>query len=259
MSRFEIAAYSLLILFFLLAYAGRKSSEQVNMQSAPDSAQSALVDTAKAVIKSPFKGRAYPALFGAAFHDSSTAIQKGITFVFKVRRIGNLKIESGIVGACDPINMPVASGFAQQFPIGGFAVELAMVSFFKDERVAFSRVIFSRNPVVKWQLATLPGQQPLTLTDSITYCYPVDSGTGVFGDKIAMENFATKGQAVWDKVFTNNAELNKYSGALYSFDGHNLAIFSTGFGDGCYSSYIGYDGTGSACQLLTDFEILRWQ
>ncbi len=34
-----------------------------------------------------------------------------------------------------------------------------------------------------------------------------------------------------------------------------LATFTTGYGDGCYATYIGFDKEGHACQLLTDFEL----
>ena len=45
---------------------------------------------------------------------------------------------------------------------------------------------------------------------------------------------------------------------LYNFDGHSLASFSTGYGDGTYGTYVGYDEKGNVCRLLTDFGIVDW-
>ena len=46
--------------------------------------------------------------------------------------------------------------------------------------------------------------------------------------------------------------------ALYNFNGHNIATFSTGLGDGHYATYVGYDEKGNICRLLTDFNLVGW-
>jgi hypothetical protein len=45
---------------------------------------------------------------------------------------------------------------------------------------------------------------------------------------------------------------------LHNFDGHNLVSFSTGFGDGSYTTYIGYDVNRNICRLVTDFGLIEW-
>lgn len=37
-----------------------------------------------------------------------------------------------------------------------------------------------------------------------------------------------------------------------------MAMFSTGWGDGSYASYIGYDAEGQIARLVTDFYLLDW-
>jgi hypothetical protein len=46
---------------------------------------------------------------------------------------------------------------------------------------------------------------------------------------------------------------------MYNFGKHNLAVFTTGLGDGCYNTYIGFDAKGQPCRLLTDFAIFDWR
>lgn len=66
---------------------------------------------------------------------------------------------------------------------------------------------------------------------------------------------------VFLKIFLD--EMNKFdpqhqSCLLYDFNGHNLAAFSTGYGDGFYATYVGYDQKGKICRLLTDFGVVEW-
>jgi hypothetical protein len=201
---------------------------------------------------------AFPTIFEAAFRKGTTAKQDAETYIFTVTHLGNLSSETGKLLAGDPITIAARQAFAQRFPVGEFPVELALAKTIGDERVGFARVCFSSHPVAKWQLAQLPGQKPLALTDSSVYCYGVDGGMGVFVDSVANQQLALRGLAAWDTVFMRNTDLPGYSGYLYRFTGHNLATFTTGLGDGCYATYIGYDASGKVCRLLTDFGLVVW-
>jgi hypothetical protein len=201
---------------------------------------------------------AFPKVFEAAFKKGTTARQDSFTYTFTVAPLGNLSSETGKLLAGDPIAIAARPAFAQRFPVGTFPVELALAKTTGDERVGFARICFSGHPVAKWQLALLPGQKPLALTDSSVYCYGVDAGMGVFIDSLANQKFAARSQAAWDTVFMRNTDLPGYHGYLHRFAGHSLATFTTGLGDGCYATYIGYDAGGRVCRLLTDFGLVAW-
>ena len=215
-------------------------------------------DTVKPVISTAFSGKAFPVLFEAAFDSGTTAKQGDMNYAFKIFEIGKIKIESGKIIACDPVVMRDGIPFTRVFPVGEFPVELAMAKTINDERVAFSRITFSDRDVAKWEFALQPGQKPIELKDTAFYCYGVDAGTGIFIDSIANNIFVSRGQAEWERVFISGAEDNGYKGYTYNFDGHSLATFSTGYGDGCYATYIGFDETGNICRLLTDFALVSW-
>jgi len=215
-------------------------------------------DTVNPVIITHFKTTAYPEIFEAAFSDDTKVNQGDIIYSFYNLDIGIIKSETGKLIACDPIVMHDASPFAQNFPTGDFPVHLAMAKTHNDERVAFSRIIFSDNAVTKWDFALQKGQKPISLKDTSFYCYGVDAGTGIFIDSIANESFNKKDQSEWENVFITKAEKNGYKGYIHNFDGHNLATFSTGYGDGCYATYIGFDKQGKVCQILTDFGLVEW-
>jgi hypothetical protein len=215
-------------------------------------------DTVKPVIITSLNNKAYPAIFEAAFSNGTKATQGDITYAFYKLDIGKIKIESGKLIACDPVVMFDASPFTQNFPIGDFPVQLAIATTHNDERVAFSRIVFSNEPISKWEFALKNGQKPIPLKDTSFYCYGVDAGTGIFIDSIANTIFNKKDNSAWQDAFVRKAEQNGYRGYIYDFDGHNLATFSTGYGDGCYATYIGFDDHGEVCQVLTDFGLIAW-
>jgi hypothetical protein len=215
-------------------------------------------DTSKPIISSAYTGQTFPIIFEAAFINGTQVRQGHDSYRFFKYEIGKIKIETGKIIACDPIVMHDASPFTQVFPIGEFPVSLAMAKALNDTRVAFSRITFSDSPITKWEFALRKGQNQISLTDTIIYCYGVDAGTGIFIDSISNKVFNQKNKMVWDYVFTTKAKENEYLGYTYEFDGHNLATFSTGFGDGCYATYIGLDKDGKICKLLTDFQIVAW-
>lgn len=201
---------------------------------------------------------AFPKVFGAAFLKGTTSKQDSITYAFRRYDLGNLTSLSGKLIAGDPIVLTSLSAFSQRFPVGSFPVQLALAKLPNDERVGFARVLFSTVRVAKWELARLPGQKPLALKDSSFYCYGVDAGMGAFVDSVTNRHLAAQGQATWDKIFMQKPEQSDYQGYIYSFGTGNLATFLTGFGDGCYATYIGFDAQGRVCQLLTDFGLVVW-
>jgi|RhiMetdeSRZDD1v2_1073273.scaffolds.fasta_scaffold11457_3 uncharacterized protein DUF4241 len=215
-------------------------------------------DTSKPIIITSFSGKEYPQIFQAAFHKDTKVKYRDFSYLFYNLDIGKIKIESGKIIACDPIVMHDRTPFTQSFPIGEFPVTLAMAKTNNDERVAFSRILFSANPVEKWEFALHRGQKPIPLKDTSFYCYGVDAGTGIYIDSIANKLFNLKDHGDWENVFIKKAEENGYKGFIHDFEGHNLATFSTGYGDGCYAVYIGFDNNGNVCQLLTDFALVEW-
>ncbi|GAB3334080.1 DUF4241 domain-containing protein [Hymenobacter humi] len=259
MRQSEIVFYTLLTAALLSGYSYQKSYQQlVQPVSTETTGQLIKPDTAAAIIKTQFVGAAFPKIFEAAYHQNTQAISHHDSISFRVDEIGKLKIESGQIIACDPIAMHDGVAFSQKFPIGQFAVQLALARWDNDERVAFSRILFSNKAVVRWDPALEPGQNPVSMKDSTIYCYGVDGGSGIFIDKNANRTFAAKSQQDWEYVFLKKAELNGFKGFVHDFDQHNLATFPTGFGDGCYATYIGYDVKGEVCRLVTDFGLVNW-
>ncbi len=214
-------------------------------------------DTSKPMVTTTFQGTTLPPIFEAAFVPGTKVVQGEMTYIFYKYDVGTIKIESGKIIASDPIVMRDASAFTEHFPIGSFPVHLALAKTDKDERVAFSRIVFSDIPVVHWEYALKEGEKPIPIKDTNIYCYGVDAGIGLFIDSVANYYFNQKKFSEWEEVFTGTDKTMR-RGYMHAFEGHNLATFTTGYGDGCYATYIGFDKEGHACQLLTDFGLVAW-
>ena len=192
------------------------------------------------------------------FDKNTKATHGDLAYSFYRYDIGKITIESGKLIACDPIVMRKALPFTQIFPTGEFPVHLAIAKTHNDEIVAFSRIFFSKKPILKWEFALQNGQKPIPLQDSSFYCYGVDAGTAIFIDSVSNNVFNEKDHSEWENVFVLKPEQNGYKGYTHDFDGHNLASFSTGYRDGCCATYIGFDSQENVCQILTDFGLVEW-
>ena len=199
---------------------------------------------------------AFPQIFEGSFKPETKVSQLGVEITFDMMAAGNLNIPSGKIIATDPLTLSNAVAFKEQFPIGEFPVELAMANINgnKDRRVAFARIKFSDNPVKQWEFALLPGQLPISIKSTDRYGYGVDAGIGLFVDQIAQNSLDSILDQKWEEIFSEEFEVYKN----YAFQNHKAVFYSTGYGDGFYTTYIGRDSVGKISQLLTDFGIVLW-
>ncbi len=205
-----------------------------------------------------------PEIFESSFVNGTQVQEHSYLLNFHPEKIGSINIESGKIIACDPVTMHNAIPFLQKFPVGKFPVQLAIASFCEQQRTAYCRILFSDMPVKKWEFALLKNQVPISIFGKSSYTYGVDACQAIFIDEkanIEFNRICKKNNELWTKAFVDDAE-NNYSEYwfynIFEFGKHNLASFSTGMGDGHYSTYIGFDQEGAPCRLLTDFGLVGW-
>lgn len=233
--------------------------------------------TSTRVLAGPGDPPAYVAVFDRAFapgfsvetHDSYKGQTRVETVPFRVADAGTLTVPSGRVCAADPfVALADARPFTQAVPTGAFPVRLAVGNFPSGGvRVAFARVFFTDAPVVRWAMAVVEGQDIATLKADEIFGYGVDAGTGSFFDPVAgraaaelleadedaWEAWQTEGEANGPKV------IGPYSFLLDLPLGEaNAVMFHSGWGDGFYASWFGYDADGNVAALVTDFATIDW-
>lgn len=182
-------------------------------------------------------------------------------YSFYTKEIGPLLIKEGLIIACDPFLYNDDPPFTTQFPIGSFPVDLAVAQINDDERVAFARISFSGNKPVSWTMAVIEGQDLSTLTEEQIFGYGVDAGTGAFLDVSGGRELQSYLSADSNnfQVLIDAMEVNykdTWDWLIWEQGGSNVAMFKSGWGDGAYASYIGYDENGQICRLVTDFCVI---
>ncbi len=239
---FRLIAYG--CIFLILSC---KSSDEKNTEKKDSSPSEILKVTAKPIYKT------FPEIFEAAFDESTVAEQNGVRYNFEKKDIGKIKILSGKIIATDQITMHDASAFVKEFPKGEFPVQLSVSKIGMNNVVVFVRILFTDVIVVKWEFAIQPGQIQMELKENKYFSFSVDAGTAMIIDSITLNNLRKNG---FSSEILNTA--NFTYGRIYNFGNENLAGFTTGYGDGRYYAYIGYDEEGKICRLLADFNLFSW-
>lgn len=193
-----------------------------------------------------------------------------------VAELGELVVTSGHIVACDPLVMPDTHPLAAAVPPGRYPVLLSVAAFAHgDQRVAYALLPLNDRAAVRWENAVPQGRSLEELQPGYAYGYPVDAGTGCFMDADAARALAapstpmTAGQeAGVDEVKDLSDELLKLQEQTYVATwswanlvtdpdtGANVIAFSSGQGDGFYSTYWGYDAAEERVALVTDFGIV---
>jgi hypothetical protein len=226
-----------------------------------------------------------------AFPDLVRAFRDGEHFgdgTVRVCALGPLVLPTGAIVACDPgfLRVMPQPAFTRRVPPGTYPVLLSLLARgqpdCRDERVACAAVRFRDAPVQRWEMALCRGQDLDSLKPGHFFGYGVDGGRGCFVDKSAVAGLAPaqrqfaealKGLTQWsyadflaampaalrplepsaeDPALPGHAKV----GVLDPRTGANVVSFSSGMGDGVYTSYFGLATDDSVVCLVTDFGLL---
>ena len=189
------------------------------------------------------------------------------TFVTKKLNIGMLNILSGKIIACDPFMISKEDRpYHQEIPVGEYPVSIIIAknSENDDERIAAAIIDFLPLLPERWIMATKGNQNLSKLPENHVFGYGVDSGTGSFLDletaKVLVHNFMTN-ENYFSELYEHFDKnyISTRSWVIYETDPGkklNIAMFSSGYGEGYYPSYWGYANDSSVVCLITDFGVL---
>ena len=193
--------------------------------------------------------------------------------------VGELHLPTGKIVAGDPFFIYDQKPFKTKVTPGNYPVKLLIHKVEEGHhRIAFAKIDFSDNQATHWTLALtedITDEQSLKRGELLGY--GVDAGLGCFADKEANDIFSL----VIDKFYKDNPDKNYYDDLLASEfkntsgqnplshnigdwnnhfpkegDQHNVIMFSSGWGDGFYSTYWGTDSNGEIVELITDFNVI---
>lgn len=179
-----------------------------------------------------------------------------------VTPIGELELPTGEIIACDPLTSDVETpALSRRVKSGRYPVSI----FEAQGRVSLAALRFKAGKPVRWELATVSGEDVAALEGDEVYGYSVDAGLGSFMDKIAMKLVAGEQENLkygdyYGEVLATKFALNQDRFLMHqpvAGNSLNIAMFSSGWGDGSYPSFWGLDAAGEPVVLMTDFGVLE--
>ncbi len=182
--------------------------------------------------------------------------------------VGKIYLPTGKIVACDPLITNDMQPFETPFPKGTFPV------FVHKEResncIAYVEIVFAETPVVNWKMGTTKGQNLKDLSKDEIFGYPVESGMGCFMDVSTQEQLNLLEQKLFrrkaddfmgiyeeffhEHFFDQNGAIDQFAFLKPNddFPGTILA-FETGYGEGFYASYIGFDDKNQPVKIVSEF------
>lgn len=196
-----------------------------------------------------------------------------------------LSLPSGRIVAIEPFlcgsGDPASLAFTQQVSPGTYPVVLVAVDvigeqgeYRGDTRVAAARLDIRDEPVATWELAVQTGQDTKQLPADEVYDFPIGSGWGSFVDAQTFhvigeeQNFHEEdyfAERVLDYIWKRDSEdpislwpekLAEPVTVPVRDHEHAVVVFTTGWGDGIYDTWIGRTADGDIACFLSDFEAL---
>jgi Protein of unknown function (DUF4241) len=181
--------------------------------------------------------------------------------------LGTLKLPTGKIVTADVLVNPDRPPLLQSVAPGEYPVTLYRLTG-GDPRIAMAELRIAEGNPVSWELAVLPGQDVSTLKGKEFFGFPVDAGVGAFYDHSALQAMdlresLEKGKNArysnyYDDVLSLEMTGDRESAELHIplADGKvNVAVFSSGWGDGYYPSFWGLDKSGKPVMLVIDFYV----
>ena len=191
--------------------------------------------------------------------------------------IGAVSFPTGRILACDPlIELEDRPPYIQSVPPGTYPVTICVMPSEKyGDRYACVKVTVSDAKPVRYDLAMV-GDEELDeeLEDGDYFGFVVDAGMGCIADVETQNAF----REYWAKRLEEDEDIDPYNDLFcdlleesynenprYQRDGGDwvnwtvpgtelsIPIFASGWGDGVYPCYIGYDSDGNVCGVYILF------
>ena len=191
--------------------------------------------------------------------------------------VGQIDCPTGQIVIADPLAYLPSRQFspvlAESVPTGTYSVDVSICR--QQEiglRICTARLKIKDSKVVTYKKATATKETAIQLKDGGTIeGFPVDAGMICFCDAEEAEKY----RKFIDKWYVENADGNHYDDYFAAYfaesyekmpayqreggdfivwtnpdTGNRMIMIASGFGDGFYNSYYGYDGDGELCEII---------
>lgn len=177
---------------------------------------------------------------------------------------GKLKLISGKIVATDPILMYDDDSYPERVSPGLYPVYVYVGKTKKRKKQSIlAELRINENPVEKWEMALYKGESSKGLGHDEFMGYEVENGLGCFMDECIMEMLDTMDEdelEKYEKLVRDTVGKNESSVAEIIIDkktNGNIVIFASGWNDGTFPTYYGFDKQKKLSRLVTDFMVIE--
>lgn len=184
----------------------------------------------------------------------------------KIEKIeaGKLKLKTGKIIATDPILMYDDESYSERVKPGTYVVNIYVgKTENRKKQTVVSELRITDNEPVKWEMALLKGESSKGFSHDEFMGYEVENGLGCFMDESVMEILDIMDDTELDnyeKSIKDAVRSNECSCADIVIDkknGCNIVVFATGWNEGTFPTYYGYDKNNKLSRLVTDFMVVE--
>lgn len=193
--------------------------------------------------------------------------------------LGELNVTTGNIVVCDPLAyLGDTSPLVKKIQPGLYPVRVAIAKTAEiGERYALAKLEITKNKSIKWELAVTKETEKKAkdLKEDEYFGFPVDAGLGCFCDSMTQEQYAIfmdsflnehEGANMYNDYFAERFKVNALNqddpndiGDWLNYyvpnTKNNIIMFHSGFGDGYYPAYWGFDSDGHVASLMIDFQV----
>lgn len=196
-------------------------------------------------------------LYSEADYTAILLNKKYMGFSFEYNELDKIEIKSGALCMFDAYSSTNnVRPFLKKFPCSKCVPYAMSVSTSQGNRIAYAGLKFSDEAAVEWVLALTEEKDVLKLLSDVeSVSAIIHSGIVCYGDYIVMREY--------DSLVKNTSNFHPMDSVI-SLDGNTIAnfevnsenkfcVFSSGWGEGNYSSFIGLSKNKEVVGFITDF------
>ncbi len=177
---------------------------------------------------------------------------------------GKLKLLTGRIIATDPILLYDDECYSEHVKPGTYSVNIYVgkADKRKKQSVAAEIRINDKEPV-KWEMALLQGESAKAFSHDEFMGYEVENGLACFMDEKVMEMLDVMSEEElkkYEDMVKDTVRSSDCSCADIIMDkdtGLNIIIFASGWNEGTFPTYCGFDSGNKLARIVTDFMVIE--
>lgn len=177
---------------------------------------------------------------------------------------GKLKLLTGRIIATDPILLYDDECYSEYVKPGTYPVNIYVGKAEKRKKQTVAAELrINDNEPVKWEMALLEGESAKAFGHDEFMGYEVENGLGCFMDEKAMEILDVMSEEelkdyenkVKDAV--RNSDCSCADIVMDEKVGINTIVFASGWNEGTFPTYYGFDNDNKLSRIVTDFMVIE--